>query len=823
MNNLFSWFSLPQNPKERPKLAYIGVLLASSEQGEKTPNTISDDVYEKIPDKFKVESGPQSSGEELADSREPATSEEDKSEEDKETTSKDDKGSPSSESTKASEKDEFDKESAIPTISPRSPFSPLLVLLILGLLLFLFMRSGVGSDETKISWNGFNQLLDSGEVVGGNIHGNQMSGLLRTLPTLEQLPALLPMGEKFYEGLIRRFDKKNYTAAKADPTDPSFKQYWQTIQISADKSPFGVDCYEIVYVPDKTNAKKNKPRRTGVYITKRFTCEVPPTAFADGQLDAKIREKMGSYTSTTPSDNTGWFMLISIGATFVLFWIIFRSMRRTNEQMMQGGFGNFNRSPARRYDPANKPIMFKDVAGLDNVKKELEEIVDFLKEPEKYERMGAMVPKGTLLFGPPGTGKTMLGRAVAGEAGVPFFSISGSEFIQMFVGVGASRVRDLFTQAKENAPSILFIDEIDAVGRQRGTGVGGGQDEREQTLNQILSEMDGFTPTESVMVMAATNRPDVLDPALMRPGRFDRHITVDRPTLKGRREIFEVYIKKIPAADDIDVDKLARSTVGFTGADIRNLVNEAALWATRNNRDKVDMADMEFAHEKVVLGLAREENISDPEKRKTAYHEAGHTILGWFSAIKSHVHKVTIIPRGRSLGATYFLPDEDQVNINQSEIEAMLVRYLGGRAAERLVFKESSAGAEEDLKQATQLARRMVIHWGMSERLGPVAFRTSEITPFLGREMSTENKEYSESTAQLIDEEIFRILREADDRAHRILTEKHDLLTQLAEALFEEEELDQKRIGEILGEKGSDGSPTPETPAPDTLQAEKQE
>ncbi|MDO4587898.1 MAG: ATP-dependent zinc metalloprotease FtsH [Planctomycetia bacterium] len=568
-------------------------------------------------------------------------------------------------------------------------------------------------------------------------------------------------------------------------------EYWSAAPlINAPKNETEQDGYELVF-----NATG---KRTGKLIYKRFHCEVPVFAFEDQKLDEKIQKHVNSYTSTTPSDNSGIFMLISILISVIIFVAIFRMMRRTNEQMMGGGFGAFNRSPAKRYDPSNQPITFADVAGLDNVKSELVEIVDFLKNPAKYERMGARVPKGTLLFGPPGTGKTLLGRAVAGEAGVPFFSINGSEFIQMFVGVGASRVRDLFNAAKENAPAILFIDEIDAVGRLRGTGVGGGHDEREQTLNQILSEMDGFSQNESVMVMAATNRPDVLDPALMRPGRFDRHITVDRPSLKGRIDIFNVYLNKIPKADDVNVEKLAKSTVGFTGADIRNLVNEATLWATRNNKNLVYMEDFEFAHEKVVMGLKREEVISEEDKRKTAYHEAGHTILGWFSEINSKVFKVTIIPRGRSLGATYFFPDEDQVNINQKQIEGMLIRFLGGRAAEKIVYQETSAGAENDLKEATQLARRMVIHWGMSEKLGPIAFRAAEASPFLGREMS-EFREYSEATAQLIDEEIVRIMRQADEKANAMLTEKRDLLEKLTDVLVDEEELDQTRIAEILG------------------------
>jgi cell division protease FtsH len=401
-------------------------------------------------------------------------------------------------------------------------------------------------------------------------------------------------------------------------------------------------------------------------------------------------------------------------------------------------------------------------------------------------------------MGPPGTGKTLLGRAVAGEAAVPFFSISGSEFIQMFVGVGASRVRDMFATAKANAPAILFIDEIDAVGRHRGTGLGGGHDEREQTLNQILSEMDGFTQNESVIVMAATNRPDVLDPALLRPGRFDRHVTVDRPNFKGRLAIFKVHAREVPLADDVDFDRLAAGSVGLTGADIRNLVNEAALWATRAGKDAVDRSDFEYARDKVLMGSKREEVLTGKEKSMTAYHEAGHALLAWFSDGGERVHKVTIIPRGRALGATQLLPQEDRVNISESELHTRFMFMLGGRAAEKLVFDEYSAGAENDLRQATELARRMVTQWGMSERLGPVAFHMGDDHPFLGREMA-EPRHFSEHTAQVIDEEIGRILHDADEIAAKTLAQHRDKLDRLAAELEEEETLEEHEIEALIG------------------------
>ena len=486
-------------------------------------------------------------------------------------------------------------------------------------------------------------------------------------------------------------------------------------------------------------------------------------------------------------------------------------LRRSRDQMMGGGMlGSVTKSPARLYDDDDKRITFDDVAGLTGVKKDLEEIVLFLKDAEKFHRLGAEIPKGVLLMGPPGTGKTLLARAVAGEAGVPFYSINGSEFIQLFVGVGAGRVRDMFKTAEQNAPAILFIDEIDAVGRQRGAGMGGGHDEREQTLNQILSEMDGFSPTSTVIVLAATNRPDVLDPALLRPGRFDRHITVDRPTIEGRRELFELHSHKVPITENVDFDRLARATVGLTGADIKNLVNEAALWATRLEKDKVDMDDFEYARDKVLMGAQRDDVLSEEEKEITAYHEAGHALLAWLLPGSDRVHKVTIVPRGRALGVTQLVPEEDRHNIGQRDMLAQLAMALGGRTAEKIQFDEYSAGAENDLKRATSLARRMVTRWGMSERLGPVAYGHDDDQPFLGREMAHEHRTFSEHTAQVIDEEIASILHNAADRAHRVLTENRDKLTAISEALLEKEILDTEDIEALIG-PSVHGSKSPET------------
>ncbi len=545
-----------------------------------------------------------------------------------------------------------------------------------------------------------------------------------------------------------------------------------------------------------------KPQSDGTpsRYSNEFVTVLPPSALDDRELDSLLRTKLATnYSAKEPSDNTGYLLAFYLAVTVLLVLGMWFMFRRTRDQVLGGGLlSGFAKSPAKRYQTGDKPITFNDVAGLEGVKNELQEIVLFLKSPAKFQRLGGRVPKGVLLMGPPGTGKTLLGRAVAGEAGVPFFSISGSEFIQMFVGVGASRVRDMFATAKESAPCILFIDEIDAVGRHRGAGLGGGHDEREQTLNQILSEMDGFTQNESVIVMAATNRPDVLDPALLRPGRFDRHITVDRPNYKGRLAIFKVHCRNVPLSEDVDLERMASGTVGLTGADIRNLVNEAALWATREEKQSVDMADFEYARDKILMGAKRDEVLSGKEKSMTAYHEAGHGLLVWLLPSSHRVHKISIIPRGRSLGVTQLLPDEDRLDVSESELHARLAGMLAGRAAEKLQFDEFSAGAEDDLKRATQIARRMVAHWGMSERLGPVAFRASEEHPFLGKEMA-EPREFSEHTAQVIDEETMRILRAASERAEHILRQHRDKLTALAAALEQEEVLVERQITELLG------------------------
>ncbi|MBQ0067898.1 MAG: ATP-dependent zinc metalloprotease FtsH [Phascolarctobacterium sp.] len=476
------------------------------------------------------------------------------------------------------------------------------------------------------------------------------------------------------------------------------------------------------------------------------------------------------------------------------------------------GIMNFGRSSARLVDENKMKVRFDDVAGADEAKQELSEVVEFLKEPTKYNELGAKIPKGVLLYGPPGTGKTLLAKAVAGEAGVPFFSISGSDFVEMFVGVGASRVRDLFETAKKNAPCIIFIDEIDAVGRQRGAGLGGGHDEREQTLNQMLVEMDGFEGNSGIIVIAATNRPDILDPALLRPGRFDRQIVVDRPDIKGREAILKVHIKGKPMAEDVKLDIIAARTPGFTGADLGNLVNEAALMTARKNKKSISMPEMEEAAERVIMGPERKSRvISDKEKRLTAYHEGGHTVLGMLLPHTDPVHKVTIIPRGRAGGYTLSLPTEDKYYATKSEMLDELKVLLGGRVAESLVLKEISSGASNDLQRATQLAHQMVCTYGMSEKLGPVTYGRGESQVFLGRDYTRE-KEYSEEVAAEIDQEVRGIIGTAYKETEKLLSDNMDKLECVANALMEKETLERDEI-ENLMKYGTITAPEPEIPA----------
>lgn len=561
--------------------------------------------------------------------------------------------------------------------------------------------------------------------------------------------------------------------------------------------------------PDLNPLGEPIKRKPGETLQKRFAVDLGNSGESRAALERRLLDSGAIVDNLPPSDSAQWLTLFAAVILPVgLFIFLFIMFRRAQSQIMGGGFlSGFSKSPAKRYEPDKRPVTFKDVAGLEGVKADLQEIVDFLKDPKKFQRLGGRVPKGVLLNGPPGTGKTLLARAIAGEAGVPFYSVSGSEFIQMFVGVGASRVRDLFNTAKETSPAIIFVDEIDAVGRQRGAGLGGGHDEREQTLNQILSEMDGFEVNETVIVIAATNRPDVLDPALLRPGRFDRHVTVDRPTLRGREEILKVHVRDVPLADDVNLRRVAEGTTGLTGADLRNIVNEAALWATRHDHDKVYMEDFEFAIDKVLLGAKREEVIQGKEKEKTAYHEAGHALVAWLSRDVERVHKVTVIPRGRALGVTQMVPEEDRFNINEAELHARLAYFLGGRAAEGLVYGQFSAGAENDLERATNIARRMVGQWGMSRRLGPVSYKMSDEDPFLGREIH-QQRHFSEHTMQVIDEEVTRILHEASVQAETILRDNRSKLDKLVEALLEKEVLSEGEIVELIGPAARDNSQT---------------
>jgi len=525
----------------------------------------------------------------------------------------------------------------------------------------------------------------------------------------------------------------------------------------------------------------------------RFRTFVPE----DPDLVRTLREK-GVKISARPEEGEPWYIALLVQSFPILLligvWIFFL------RQMQIGGGKamSFGKSRAKLLTENQHRVTFNDVAGVEEAKQELEEIIAFLKDPKKFTRLGGRIPKGVLLVGAPGTGKTLLARAIAGEAGVPFFSISGSDFVEMFVGVGASRVRDLFVQGKKQAPCIIFIDEIDAVGRHRGAGLGGGHDEREQTLNQLLVEMDGFEANEGVILIAATNRPDVLDPALLRPGRFDRRVVVPRPDVRGREEILRVHSRRVPLAESVDIARLARSTPGFSGADLENLVNEAALLAARKNKDKVDMQDFELSKDKVLMGAERRSLILSPEERtNTAYHEAGHALVAKFIPGTDPVHKVTIIPRGMALGVTQQVPVDDRHTWSRDYIVNRLAIMFGGRVAEELVSGQMTTGAGDDLEKATELARRMVCEWGMSEHLGPMTFGKKEEQIFLGRDF-TQTKDYSERTAVEIDNEVRQIIMAAYDRAKELLQVNLDVLHKVAAELLEKEVLDGSEIDEIV-------------------------
>jgi cell division protease FtsH len=555
----------------------------------------------------------------------------------------------------------------------------------------------------------------------------------------------------------------------------------------------GNDRMEAELKPDALDSKEAKE----AHLTRRsFQADLVPA------YNEKLTEVLTNAGAEVEhqSDPLAWLgpavvVVVCIAIFAVVFFLFLFPRIRDG---MGGPFINqYTKSPARRYDKTKASVTFNDVADLENAKSELREVVEFLRDPQKFQRLGAQVPKGVLLVGPPGTGKTLLARAAAGEADVPFYSINGAEFIQLFVGVGASRVRDLFKTAKENAPCLIFIDEIDAVGRVRGAGLGGGSDEREQTLNQILGELDGFQPTDMIIVLAATNRPDVLDPALLRPGRFDRHITVDRQNWQGRLAVLRVHTRNKPLGPDVDLEAISRQMTGMTGADLRNLANEAALLATREGKNKIERIDFERAADRVLIGPKREEVLSPEEKRVTAYHEAGHALITWLVDEADRPMKVSIVPRGRTLGVNIIVPEEEKFHRAVGYFKARLATLMGGRAAEKLVYNQFSAGVEDDLHKATKLARYMVTHWGMSERVGPVSLPIGEEHVFLGKEIQ-QARDFSDGMAQIVDEEVQKLLREAEQLALDLLRQHRGDLDRLVEQLLQKEELSKAEIEQIL-------------------------
>ncbi|MEJ2007426.1 MAG: ATP-dependent zinc metalloprotease FtsH [Acidobacteriota bacterium] len=544
----------------------------------------------------------------------------------------------------------------------------------------------------------------------------------------------------------------------------------------------------------KARAQKSQP-------PKEFKTYLP--AINDSSLMPLLEKNNVAISAVPPSSSIWSELLIGLLPWVVLigafFYITYRMQRKSGSG--PGGIFGFGKSKAKKYRKGPSDATFEDVAGLENAKRDLQEVVEYLRNPRRYVRIGAKLPRGILLMGPPGTGKTLLAKAVAGEADAPFFSISGSEFVEMFVGVGASRVRDLFETAKKEAPAVIFIDEIDSVGRSRGAGLGGGNDEREQTLNQILSEMDGFSPWHAVIVIAATNRPDVLDAALLRPGRFDRKIAMELPRKEARRKILQVHTRLVPLAEDVDLDRLARQTVGFSGADLENLINEAALLAGRDGKTEVGMDSLERARDRIVLGNKRDSMMDEEEKRRVAIHESGHALLACLLPHTDPLERVSIIPRGRALGVTEQLPEEERYNLSESYLRDRIGVMLGGRVAERLVYGEASSGAENDLQQATGLARRMVSRWGMSEKLGPVAYHREQDHPFLGREIA-QPPDFSEDTARLIDEEVRALIRGLEQHAEQILREHRAELEAVAQELVEHEILKAEEIRRLLENHG---------------------
>ena len=595
---------------------------------------------------------------------------------------------------------------------------------------------------------------------------------------------------------------------------------WRVVQTgSADREE------EVSYSQFRKYVQENKVKEVTITNRNEVSAEltegdrITTTLPSDYPNIIETIENSGATINVEPSSSPFWLQVLFNAAPFILlfgFWIF---MMR---QMQAGGNKalSFGKSRARLLTSQQKKITFKDVAGVDEAKDELQEIIEFLREPQKFQKLGGRIPKGVLLVGPPGTGKTLLARAIAGEASVPFFSISGSDFVEMFVGVGASRVRDLFEQGKKNAPCIIFVDEIDAVGRHRGAGLGGGHDEREQTLNQLLVEMDGFESNEGVILIAATNRPDVLDPALLRPGRFDRRVVVSRPDVRGREGILRVHVRKVPLAKNVDLRVLARGTPGFTGADLANLINEGALYAARQNRKVVVMSDFELAKDKVLMGAERRSMIlTDEEKRTTAYHEAGHALVAALIPHSDPLHKVTIIPRGSALGVTVQLPIDDKHTYKKDFLKARLAILMGGRIAEEMFLDFMTTGAGNDIEQSTALARQMVCEWGMSS-IGPLTFGKKEEQIFLGREIS-QHRDYSEATAIRIDAEVSNLVKGAYDQAKKYITDNSDTLVRIAEALLEREVLDGSDIQALLDDRELPAIDSAD--APEDIDADKQE
>jgi cell division protease FtsH len=558
----------------------------------------------------------------------------------------------------------------------------------------------------------------------------------------------------------------------------------------------------VIQGQDAQGEAKNALTGTNGVSNTQFDVTVPAdVALTDPSLITALDNQQVKYQFKPDNGGLGGLLLQFLPFLILIaIWIWF--IRRSG-QAAQGIF-SFGRSRARMQQPGTPKTTFNDVAGVEQAQFELQEMVDFLRDPQKFQKLGGRMPKGVMLIGPPGTGKTLLARAIAGEAGVPFFSISASEFVEMFVGVGASRVRSLFEDAKKHAPSVIFVDELDAVGRQRGAGLGGGNDEREQTLNQLLVEMDGFDQREAVVVVAASNRADVLDPALLRPGRFDRRVVVDRPDRRGRSAILKVHTRNVPLAPDVELDIIARSTPGLVGADLANLVNEAALHASRKNRTMVTMEDFEESFDRVVLGSERKIYLSEGERRVIAYHESGHALVAWYQTQADPVHKITIVPRGQALGVTQSIPTDDRHNLSEEYLQSRIAMALGGRAAEHLALGSITTGAQNDLETATELARRMVVSWGMSQKMGLFSFDDSPQAVFLGRELAG-NPHISQRTAAIIDEEVSRLLNDGYQTAEGILTEHRDKLDILATALLQEEVLEEDQIARLIGPRALEG------------------